>query len=197
MNLTGPPHSRGTPNRCPWAGAHGYWNLFLKSIFIFRHGKSDWKADYSADHERPVAARGRRAARLMGRLLRYTSQIPDLVITSSAVRARTTADLAVEAGEWPVTLHVEPSLYGADTSTVLALIRAQPESLESVMLVGHEPTCSACAGLLSGGSDVRFPTAAMARIDFTIDSWPQIRPGSGQLIWLLPPKVVKRFSGLA
>ena len=163
----------------------------MKTIFIFRHGKSDWNADYSTDHERPVAPRGRRAARLMGRFLRHSGQIPDLVITSSAVRARSTAELAAEAGEWPAALQIEPRLYGANASTVLERIRAQPESLESVMLVGHEPTCSACVGLLSGASNVRFPTAAMARIDFNVDSWERIRPENGQLIWLLPPKILK------
>ena len=161
-----------------------------KTVFLFRHGKSNWQADYSTDHERPVAPRGRKTARLMGRFLRHSGQIPDLVITSSAVRARSTAELAAEAGEWSVALQIEPRLYGAQASTVLELIRAQPESLQSVMLVGHEPTCSACVGFLSGGSNVRFPTAAMARIDFPVDSWEQIRPQSGQLIWLLPPKAL-------
>ena len=164
-----------------------------KTVFIFRHGKSDWNAAYSTDHERPVAPRGRQAARLMGRFLRHSGQIPDLVITSSAVRARSTAELAAEAGEWPATLQIEPRLYGAHASTIFDLIRAQPESLESVMLVGHEPTCSACVGLLSGRSNVRFPTAAMARIDFDVDSWERIRAESGQLIWLLPPKILKRM----
>ena len=164
-----------------------------KTVFIFRHGKSDWNAAYSTDHERPVAPRGRQAARLMGRFLRHSGQIPDLVITSSAVRARSTAELAAEAGEWPATLQIEPRLYGAHASTMFDLIRAQPESLESVLLVGHEPTCSACVGLLSGRSKVRFPTAAMARIDFDVDSWKRIRAESGQLIWLLPPKILKRI----
>jgi phosphohistidine phosphatase len=59
------------------------------------------------------------------------------------------------------------------------------------MLVGHEPTCSASVGLLSGQGNVRFPTAAMARIDFDVDSWERIQAEGGRLIWMLPPKVLK------
>ena len=164
-----------------------------KTIFLFRHGKSDWDADYSADHERPVALRGRNAARMMGRFLRDSGQIPDLVIASSAIRARSTAELAARAGEWPGTVQIEPGLYGVDASMVLELVQVQAQGLESVMLVGHEPTCSACVGLLSGRLNVRFPTAAMARIDFDVDSWERIQADGGRLIWLLSPKALKRL----
>ena len=162
-----------------------------KTVFIFRHGKSNWNAAYSTDHERPVAPRGRNAARLMGRFVRDSGQIPDLVITSSALRARSTAALAVETGGWPCPLKVEPRLYGAHASTILELVQALPRSLVSVMLVGHEPACSASVGLLSGQGNVRFPTAAMARIDFDVDSWERVQAEGGRLIWMLPPKVLK------
>ena len=163
-----------------------------KTVFIVRHGKSDWNAAYATDHERPIAPRGRNAARMMGRFIRDSGQIPDLVIASSALRARSTAELAAQAGEWPAALQIEPRLYGARASTVLELVQAQAQNLESVMLVGHEPTCSACIGLLSGRSNVRFPTAAMARIDFDVDCWERIRAQRGCLIWLLAPKDLKR-----
>ena len=138
-----------------------------------------------------MAPRGRMAARMMGRFIRDSGQIPDLVITSSALRTRTTAELAAEAGEWSAALQIEPGLYGARFSTILELVQAQAQNLESVMLVGHEPTCSACVGLLSGSSNVRFPTAAMARIDFDVDSWERIQAEGGRLIWLLAPKALK------
>ena len=162
-----------------------------KTIFLFRHGKSDWDAEYPTDHERPVAPRGRNAARMMGRFLRDSGQIPDLVIASSALRARSTAELAAQAGEWPGAVQIEPGLYGAHASMALELFQAQAQGLESVMLVGHEPACSACVGLLSGRSNVPFPTAAMARIDFDVASWERIQAGSGRLIWLVTPKDLK------
>ena len=127
----------------------------------------------------------------MGRFIRNSGQIPDLVIVSSALRARSTAELAAQAGEWPTALQIAPHLYGAHASTVLELVQGQAQGLESVMLVGHEPTCSACVGLLSGRPNVRFPTAAMARVDFDVDSWERIQAEGGRLIWLLAPKDLK------
>ena len=72
----------------------------MKSIILFRHGKSDWNANYDGDHNRPLARRGIKATKNMGRFLAERNQIPDLVISSTAVRARTSAELAMEAGNW-------------------------------------------------------------------------------------------------
>ncbi len=162
-----------------------------RSVFLFRHGKSDWDAAYPTDHERPVAPRGRKAARLMGRFVRDTGQAPDLVIASSALRARSTAELAIEAGGWASGLEVEPRLYGASASTILELAQALPEDLASVLFAGHEPTCSTAVGLLTGRVNLRFPTAAMARIDFAGDSWERVRAGRGTLVWLVPPRLLR------
>jgi len=166
-----------------------------KTVFLFRHGKSDWNAAYPSDHERPVAPRGKKDARLMGQFVRDTDQIPHLVITSSALRARSTAELAMEAGRWASRLSVEPRLYGAHASMILELAQALPDGLASVLFAGHEPTCSTAVGLLTGHVSVRFPTGAMARVDFEGDSWKQIRAEKGRLIWLLPPRLLKRIAG--
>ena len=72
----------------------------MKTIILFRHGKSDWDAPSGSDHERPLAARGRKAADAMGRFLSEKGEVPELAIASSAVRARDTLDRAVRAGEW-------------------------------------------------------------------------------------------------
>ncbi len=68
----------------------------MKTLIFFRHGKSDWDAEYHGDHNRPVAKRGRKAAKLMGRFLASTGQVPDSVVTSSALRARSTFELAAQ-----------------------------------------------------------------------------------------------------
>lgn len=166
-----------------------------KTVFLFRHGKSDWKAASPNDHERPVAPRGNKAAQLMGQFVRDSDQIPDLVIASSALRARSTAELAMKAGKWASRLSVEPRLYGAHPSTILEMAQALPDGLASVLFAGHEPTCSAALSLLTGHVSVHFPTAAMARVDFEGNSWQQIRAGKGLLIWLLPPRLLKRVAG--
>ena len=70
------------------------------SIIIFRHGKSDWNAVYGKDHDRPLSKRGINASKKMGLFLKKKNQIPDIVISSSAERAKTTAELAIKAGTW-------------------------------------------------------------------------------------------------
>lgn len=162
----------------------------MKHLFIFRHAKSDWKASFESDHERPLAKRGVKAARLMGRFVERTDQVPEQVLSSTAVRARRTADLAIEAGSWQCQVEYVDSLYGATTLSSIALVQAQDDSLSSLMIVGHQPTLSELIAELSGGSWVRFPTAALARIDLATESWEQIRGGDGELVSLVTPKLL-------
>ena len=161
-----------------------------KRIILMRHGKSDWEADYSRDHERPLARRGVDAARRMGGLLAESGQFPELVVSSSAVRARTTAELALEGAQGAdhQPLIVTKRLYDAHPDQVLEEIQMLPDKHDSVMLVGHEPTWSLTAGMLIGGAAMKFPTASMARIDFRVQGWRNVEPGGGELVWHLQPR---------
>lgn len=169
----------------------------MRSLILFRHGKSDWDAAYATDHERPLANRGREAARCMGRLLRITEQIPALAVSSSAVRARDTLNLAAAAGHWNCPVHIDGALYEATPEAVLVWLRGLKENPESLLLTGHEPTWSALADLLLGSAALRVPTGTMLRIDCAIARWSEIEAGSGELRWLLPPKVICRLAGRA
>lgn len=161
----------------------------MKTILFFRHAKSDWDADFAHDHERPLAKRGQKAAKAMGRLLAEIGAVPDAVVTSSAVRAQETLRLARKAGAWEVPIRVTDALYQAAPEGVLEVLRAEPDTTESLLLVGHEPTWSATVGALIGGGSVRVPTACVARVDLDVARWEEVRFGQGQLIWLLPPKL--------
>lgn len=161
----------------------------MKSILLFRHGKSDWKADYGEDHERPLAKRGRKAAKAMGRFLSAIDFVPDSIVSSTAVRTRQTLERATGSGNWKATIRFTENLYLASPSAVLSEIHAEPDATERLMLVGHEPTCSNLTSLLIGGGDVRFPTAAMVRIDLDVHHWKDVRPNDGLLIWLVPPRL--------
>jgi len=164
----------------------------MRSLILFRHGKSNWDAQYASDHDRPLASRGKEAARCMGRMLSQAGQIPQLAVTSSAVRARDTLQLAVGAGRWHCQIRVENALYGCSSDSALSWIGALEENPECLLLTGHEPTWSELAGSLIGEALVRVPTATMLKIDFEVDSWQQIRSGRGQLKWLIPPKLICR-----
>ncbi len=162
----------------------------MKTLIFFRHGKSDWNANYIGDHGRPVAKRGKKAAHAMGLFLRDSGQIPDSVVTSSAVRARSTVEIAAEAGSWVCPVRVTDLLYESSPEAVLGEIHKEPEEHQSLLLTGHEPVWSEMISRLVGNVSIRFPTAAMARIDFETETWGEIRFGHGTLIWLVAPKLM-------
>ncbi len=166
----------------------------MKRLIFIRHGKSDWGASYSGDHNRPLAKRGRRDARRMGKFLAQAGMAPDSIVTSSAVRAHSTVQLAQEAGAWDCPLRVAESLYGASPRTVIEELRREKDSTEILLVAGHEPTWSQTIGLLVGTGRLRFPTAAMARVDFEGNRWSKVDFGQGQLIWLVPPKLLNYMS---
>jgi phosphohistidine phosphatase len=162
----------------------------MKTLLFFRHAKSDWNAAFGHDHERPINKRGRRDARIMGRFLSEIGDLPDRIVTSSAVRACSTLELAMDEGEWgDIPVEKTDRLYEASEDDVLHVIREQPDACDCLMLVGHEPTWSSMLGRLSGKANVRVSTATMARIDFDVPSWKAVAFGRGQFCWLVPPKL--------
>jgi phosphohistidine phosphatase len=155
---------------------------------IMRHGKSDWYSDAETDHDRPLAARGVTAAKRMGALLTRIGEPPDVVLTSSAVRARTTAELAHEAGGWTATIRVHPELYGTSPAGALAVARSAPDGVERVMLVGHEPTWGMLAQQLSGGR-VAVKTATVIGVDVPGTRWSSLPETGGAIAYVLQPRL--------
>ncbi len=163
----------------------------MKKLTFIRHGKSDWGAGYTGDHSRPLAKRGLRDARRMGKFLSQVGMTPDSIITSSALRAHSTVQLAQQAGGWDCPVRVSDSLYGASPRTVVEEIRREDDTTEVLLIAGHEPTWSETCSLLIGGGELRYPTAALACIAFYSDGWSGISASSGQLLWLLPPRLLR------
>ena len=160
----------------------------MKSVILFRHGKSDWDAVYNTDHNRPLAKRGIKAAKRMGKYLADLDQMPDLVISSPAVRAKTTVQLAMETGEWSSEFKLDRSIYGGSSGTLLDLLYNINDSMGVACLVGHEPTFSSFISNCTNSGWIRFPTASMARLDFEVSAWKEIRFRQGTLAWLTRPK---------
>lgn len=147
--------------------------------------------DYEQDFERPLKKRGEKAARMMGKFLSRIDVVPDLVLTSPAVRARTTTFLAAEAGSWQAPVQESKALYAGGPDHLLAVIHATDVQVNTLLLVGHEPTWSETVGALIGQAQLRFPTAAMACVEVDVDSWQDVAFGMGTLIWFVPPKLLK------
>ena len=149
-----------------------------KQIILYRHGKSDWGAEYGADHDRPLAKRGINSAEIMGKVLAKSKQIPELAITSTALRARQTLEHSMAAGKWECDVVEDKKLYYDSIEDIFEIIKSLSEKYASVMLVGHEPKCSSLAVMMIGGGDVVFKTATIARIDYDVERWLRDAVGS-------------------
>lgn len=160
----------------------------MKRLLIMRHGKSDWSAGGRTDHERPLNQRGTTAAATMGKLLSQIGEVPERIITSSARRALSTAEIAVAAGDWAAPIDVTDDLYGTSPEGALMVLRRTPDSVSRLMLVGHEPTWSGLTERLTGGV-VAMKTTTVAIIDLMLGStWQHDGDITGELIALLQPR---------
>ena len=163
----------------------------MKTILLLRHGKSDWDADYIGDHARPLATRGEKGARKMGRFLTTARVVPDRALSSTAERARQTLAIAAEAGGWAGAARITDALYEATPNSILAEIQREDDDADTLIVVGHEPTHSGLVTLLIGGGRVEMKTAAVARVDVEVERWADVDAGRGTLAFLLPPSALR------
>lgn len=158
----------------------------MPTLLVMRHAKSDWDADYGPDHDRPLNRRGVEAARRIGVVLATDHLVPDLVVTSTAIRARTTAELAAEAGDWSCDIVEDGRLYGGGTDTAIT-VAAEAGDVSRLMLVGHQPTWSMLVRRLTGQA-VDMKTAAVAIIDVPTDTWAELSKAECSLARLIVPR---------
>ena len=159
----------------------------MKTLFLLRHAKSSWKEDGIADLDRPLNERGRGAAPFIGRLLRERGFAPDLIVSSPARRARKTAKLVQEAGEFDAPLLFDERIYEASPGSLLNVAAETDDGVNSLMLVGHNPGMEGLVRVLTGNSEP-MPTAAVAVIDLAIDAWENSAPGRGTLRAIIRPR---------
>ncbi|NLT53866.1 MAG: histidine phosphatase family protein [Actinomycetales bacterium] len=145
-----------------------------RRLVLLRHAKSAWPHGVP-DHERPLTGKGRRNAKATGRWFAQEGPTPDLVLCSDAVRAQHTWEIVAAALPAQPRVRVEPELYGARADDVLALVRALPTEVRTVVVVGHEPTMSSTTLTLAGKGSVpaalrrvreKYPTTGVAVLRF-------------------------------
>ncbi len=170
----------------------------MHRLMLLRHAKSDWSGSGRSDHERGLAARGQTAAPLIGRYMASEGLVPDHAIVSTATRTRETWRLAADAFPQKPRATYEPRIYEADPAAIIAAIKEAPPTTNTLLVVGHNPGFHDTAMLLVGSGDkksraklsAKFPTAALAVIDFDIAKWSAIRPGSGRLERFITPRAI-------
>jgi phosphohistidine phosphatase len=162
-----------------------------KVLLILRHAKSSWKEPDLQDHDRPLNKRGKRDAPRMGKLLKKQDLVPDLVISSTAKRAKDTAKAVGESSKYKGRVELNPSLYGADFDAYLTALRLVPDDFNKVLIVGHNPALDELVAALTGKME-HMPTCALAEVDLKITSWRNLgNKIEGQLINIWRPRELK------
>ncbi|MGO4705773.1 histidine phosphatase family protein [Microvirga sp. 2MCAF38] len=163
-------------------------------LLLLRHAKAS-SPQGVLDIDRPLAKRGREAAARMGVYLRSEGLIPDLALVSPSLRTRETWDLVQPAlGKVEVEFH--PGLYAAYALQLLAVVQQTEPENSSLMVVCHNPGCEELATLLAGHgkreAQIRmrhkYPTTALAVIDFDIETWDEVAFGGGTLDRFVTPQ---------
>ncbi len=167
----------------------------MVTLSLFRHAKSAWNNAGLGDFERPLAPRGKKAAPCMGAYIESEGLVPEIVLCSTARRARQTLELA--SAEWGSSpeIRYEDGLYHAGPGEMLRLLQTLPTSCGHAMLIGHNPGMYSLATTLSGDGngdaldtlEKNFPTAALAVLAFERD-WKTIIPGAGHLQRFVLPR---------
>ncbi|MFV0624160.1 SixA phosphatase family protein [Sphingomonas sp. ac-8] len=167
----------------------------MKTLTLLRHAKSGWDDPVSRDFDRPLNAKGARAAETMGRHLRSLGLAFDLVVASPAVRVQETLDhFATGLGE-TLAPEWDRRLYLASEATLLDVVRALPDSAERVLLVGHNPGMEELALVLAGAGALReaveakFPTASVAVLEIGA-GWDTATDGTATLAHFIRPRDV-------
>jgi len=160
----------------------------MKTLFLVRHAKSSRVDPGLADRNRPLNQRGEADAPMMGRRLAARGVKADLLMSSPALRALTTAQsFADELGVDHKDIAVEERLYASSVDTLLEIIRGLDGRLDRVMLVGHNPEFGDLASQLSGGS-IEMPTCAIAEFSFDTAAWSAIGDTAPTEVVLDSPK---------
>jgi phosphohistidine phosphatase len=154
-----------------------------KYLYLVRHAKSSWKDPSLGDRERPLNGRGRRSAPDMGKRLAAGGHRPDLIISSPAKRAFSTAKkIAGELAMDKSGIITDESMYFSGTGSMVNMLEKLEDNYQKVMIVGHNPAMTSLLDVLSESSVYNMPTCAVALIAFDIGSWSELGDESGNLL---------------
>lgn len=159
-----------------------------KQLYIIRHAKSDWSYKNLSDFERPINQRGKLNAPYTANILKQKGVMPDLVISSPAVRALTTAEIISKEIGYPVDqIDQQHRVYNAHVDTLLDLVHKLDDKYQSVMIFGHNPGMTFLASFLCREETERLPTCSVMALEFDVESWFAITEHSGECLFFECP----------
>ena len=157
---------------CNFLAPPNHMGATMKHLTIVRHAKSSWKNPELADRDRPLNKRGMHDAPMMGDRLAERGYRPDVILSSPANRALTTARVIAEAlGFPPDDIEIDERIYGAGVAGLIGLVRETGDTVGRVMLFGHNPELTEMVNRLARVSLDNLPTCGMALLEFAFDTW--------------------------
>ena len=159
----------------------------MKTLYLLRHAKSSWTDGSLRDFDRPLNERGREAAELIGKRLAAEELIDPLLICSPALRTRQTAEIVLQGSQLRAEERFDERIYEASLRDLMEVISEIPNDKPVAILIGHNPGFEELLAFLTGEVR-RMPTSALAKIEFDVASWRDVKTGEGKLEWLITPK---------
>ena len=158
----------------------------MKTLFLLRHAKAENPATGSTDLDRALNERGRNEAQVLGTFLEKQNQKFDLVLCSTAARARETTELVLAAAELTADVRYDGRIYEAGPLRLLEVISEIEESLSAVLLVGHNPGMEELLKILTGSQE-QMATCTIAKIELSAE-WSKALEGKGTLDLIVKPE---------
>ena len=159
----------------------------MKTLFLLRHAKSSWNDANLKDFDRPLNARGLRAAELIGTFIKKEKVSFDLVLSSPAVRARETIEIVLKTAKLAAEVRYDQRIYEASPHVLIEVITQIEEEKSKVLLVGHNPGIEKLLEVLTGGI-THVATGTFAKIDLKTAKWSKALEAQGTLDWVVKPK---------
>jgi phosphohistidine phosphatase len=161
----------------------------MKTLYLVRHAKSSWKYPNLDDFERPLNKRGRKNAPFMGEILKKLKVAPDLIISSPANRAATTARIIAANINYPLeNIQYSETIYEFSQGALIQVVKYIDDDVSKAMVVGHNPALNDLANYFGDRPISNIPTAGIYCLDLNIASWTRIRENCGQFKFFEFPK---------
>jgi phosphohistidine phosphatase len=161
----------------------------MKTVYLIRHAKSSWDDEDLADFDRPLNDRGEKDAPRMGKRLHDRAVVPDVIYSSPALRAITTAKIIAEhIGYAAKNIKADRRMYNADEDMLLEIMNSVPDGNNCIFMVAHNPGITAFANALFTQSIENIPTTGVVAGELNINSWRSAKWGAGNQLFFDYPK---------
>lgn len=165
----------------------------MVELMIMRHAKSDWSDESLQDKDRPLKEKGKTDAKKMGELLKHIGCTPELIISSTAKRAKQTAQIVAEETEYKSEIKYEDIIYEGHAEDIFGVLSQIRPRTSKILIVAHNPQVEEfLSSVLSGGNmHVKVSTAGIVKVDIDVENLREISVRKSVLTWMATPKMFK------